>query len=77
MASGAGEVAADEEVGSFADESDGGALRSCAVEVGGVVAIRSVRLSLYSLRWPRSSRGREREIKMEKGVRSGPPPLSL
>lgn len=61
MASGA-----DEEVGRLADESDGGALRSCAVEVGGVVAMRSVRLSVCSLPWPKSSRGRESEIKMEK-----------
>jgi hypothetical protein len=66
MASGAGEVADEDEVGRLADESDGGALRSCAVEVGGVVAMRSVRLSVCSPAWPRSSRGREGEIKMER-----------
>ena len=68
MASGAGEVAVadEEEVGRLANESDGGALRSCAVEVGGVVAMRSVRLFVCSLPWLKSSSGREGEIKMER-----------
>lgn len=64
MASGAGEAADEEEVGRLADESDSSALRSYAVEVGGVVAMRSVRLTVCSLPWPRSSSGREGEIKM-------------